>query len=392
MWVKFRHKIVFAILRPIFTVYLKLKYGYTAKKFKTGKGPYLILFNHPTNLDPFMVALSIKSPIYYIANEDLFNIPYLSKIIRYLVNPIPKLKSIKDMSAVKTAIKVVREGGNVGVSPEGNRTYSGKLNHIDIAIVKLIRLLKVPVILYTIKGGYGVNPRFSRKLRKGKMFGEVARLLEVDEVKNLTDEEVLKIIRETLEVDDPSLGLEYKGKNLAEHLESVFYKCPVCASLNTMYSSKNILKCNHCNLSVEYTPKLTFKTENPKFIFTKVSEYYYYQEGFIRSIDVDNFSFSDSNITIRKVVHRKKKQNILLGNLHLDKNGLIIQNENNKIQFSIDEIISIAILYHNTVIINVVDNVYHLVGDERFNGLKYMHLFYVMRHKKQGVTDGFLGI
>ena len=34
------------------------------------KGPYLLLFNHTTNLDPLMMALSFKGPVYFVANDD----------------------------------------------------------------------------------------------------------------------------------------------------------------------------------------------------------------------------------------------------------------------------------------------------------------------------------
>ena len=60
MWVRKRHIIVFAILRPIFRLFLHFRFGYKAEKHKLEKRPYLLLSNHQTTLDPFNIALSFK--------------------------------------------------------------------------------------------------------------------------------------------------------------------------------------------------------------------------------------------------------------------------------------------------------------------------------------------
>lgn len=392
MWIKFRHKIVFAILHPIFVVYLWVRYGYRAKKYQLEKGPYVMLFNHPTNLDPFMMALSFRGPIYFMANDDLFNIPVISPIIRYLVAPIPKAKSVRDIQAVKDCIRIVKEGGRIGIAPEGNRNYSGRVNYIDKAIVKLIKLLKVPVVLYNIYGGYGVNPRFSKRLHKGKMHGQVRRILSVEEVNDYPDNELYDIIVQSLDVNDLELNYKYRGKALAENLESVFYVCPVCHSLSTIVSRKNHLQCTHCNLEVEYTESLTFRTKNDKFSFNTVFDYYRYQEDFIRNQDLNLLKFSDHLVTLRQVIKNKRKFDIMQGSLSFDQNSLIVKSKNVIREFSYENIISLAVVYHNTLIINLEDATYHIVADNRFNALKYLHLFYQVKNIKQGVRNGFLGI
>jgi 1-acyl-sn-glycerol-3-phosphate acyltransferase len=128
-------------------------------------------------MDPFFLALSFKFPVYYFASDDIFNIPVASPIIRYLVAPIPKSKSVADLQSVRDGLQILREGGCVGVFPEGNRTLSGKLWPIEKGIAKFVKLSKVPLILYNIKGGYGSDPRWGTKVRRGKMTGEVVRVV-----------------------------------------------------------------------------------------------------------------------------------------------------------------------------------------------------------------------
>src|SRR5690554_3484206 len=159
-WMKFRHRFVFALVRPFFWLFLRLRYGFRYKRCHLPKGPAIILFNHTTNMDPFMVSSSIHGPVYFVATDDIFSIPFISKLIKYLVAPISKSKAVNDINTVKNCLRIVKEGGRIAISPEGNRTYSGKLCHINKAIVKLVKLLKVPLVLYNIVGGFGVNPRF----------------------------------------------------------------------------------------------------------------------------------------------------------------------------------------------------------------------------------------
>lgn len=391
MWLKFRHRVVFALLHPIFIIYLRIKYGYKAYKYRLPKGPCLILYNHPTNLDPFMLALSFWGPIYFMANEDLFNRSYFSSILKYLVAPIRKSKSIRDIQAVKDSIRIIKEGGRIAIAPEGNRNYGGRLNYIDPSIVKLIKLLKVPVVLYNINGGFGVNPRFSQKLRKGRMFGQVKTVLEVEEITKLNNNELLQIIIENLDVDDVKLGYQYKGRALAESLESVFYICPKCHSYNSLYSNKNYLYCDNCDLKVEYTPQLLFLSYNKEFSFQTVNDFYLYQEKAIREVNGQLIEYRDSDIKLINIKNKRKKE-LMIGNLTVNNQKVSIQDENQLREFIFDDIISMAIVYHNTLIINMDNEQYHLVGSSSFNALKIMHLFYKIRNEQKGDNNGFLGI
>lgn len=392
MWVKFRHKFFFKLFRGLTYLYVKIKYNFKTKRYKLPKGPHLILFNHPTNMDPVFAGVAVNRPTYFIANEDLFNIPYVSKILNYLVAPIPKQKSVKDLSTIRTSLRVVKDGGNIGVSPEGNRTYSGKLNFIDNSITKFMKLLKVPVVLYTIKGGFGVNPRFAVKLRKGKIYGEIARIISAEEVNNLSEEELYKIVVDTLDVDDTKLGLTYKGEALAEYLESAFYVCPVCNEFHTLRSEGNFLYCDNCKMSAEYTEQLTFKSNDERFKIKTTRDFADFQDNFIRLLDYENTSYVDHEITLHKASKGRKREALFTGTLTLSKNGLVLKGEREELRLNLDEIISIAILYHNTIIINLQEDKYHLTGDARFNALKYLHLFTLLKSKKQGENNAFLGI
>ena len=214
-WTKPRHKIITNILYWTFGPIVRLKYHIKIDKFRPKeKRNYLILANHQTAFDQFFVGLSFKKPLYYIASEDLFSNGWVSKLITYLVAPIPFKKSAGDVGAVKNCYNVVKEGGSIVLFPEGNRTYSGKTEYIKDSVVGLVKILKLPIVFYRIEGGYGIQPRWSDVIRKGKMHAYVAKVMEPEEYKNMTDEELFSCIKEQLFVDETMItDLYYHTKN-----------------------------------------------------------------------------------------------------------------------------------------------------------------------------------
>ena len=143
LWVKKRHARVFAFLRFALAPIMRIKYRYKPVKSDLPEGPYLILSNHQASMDPFWVSKSFRFPIYFFASDDIFNLK-ISPLIEYLVAPIPKSKSLTDLKAVKDVLRVLKEGGAVGIFPEGNRTIGGGQWEVTDASAKLVKVSKVP--------------------------------------------------------------------------------------------------------------------------------------------------------------------------------------------------------------------------------------------------------
>lgn len=253
-WICRRHKAVRDLAYLVLYPYMRRKYGVTVEKFKEqGDRPYLIVMNHQTAFDQFFVGCAFQGPVYYIASEDLFSMGWVSGLIRWLVNPIPIKKQTNDLKAVKTCLRVAREGGTICLAPEGNRTYSGKLCYIKPAIVKLLRALKLPLAIFRIEGGYGVQPRWCDEVRKGKMHAYVSRVVEPEEYAGLTDQQLLALITEEMNTNEASVKGEYHHKNLAQYLERAIYVCPRCG-LSEFESSRDLITCKKCGRQVRYLP------------------------------------------------------------------------------------------------------------------------------------------
>ncbi|WP_291425905.1 1-acyl-sn-glycerol-3-phosphate acyltransferase [Deinococcus sp.] len=83
--------------------------------------PLVVAANHMTNLDPFLVARALPPGrfLQFMAKKELF-VPVVGQIIRaggsFAVD-----RSGNDVGAVRTAVRILRDNGTVGIFPQGHR-------------------------------------------------------------------------------------------------------------------------------------------------------------------------------------------------------------------------------------------------------------------------------
>lgn len=394
-WIKPRHKVIRKLIYPLLGLYVKAKTKIKIEKYREkDKGPFLILYNHQTGFDQFIVANSFAQPIYQVASDDIFSMGILSKIINYASRPIPIKKNVSDISAVKTCIKVAKEGGTIAIAPEGNRTYSGQTCSFNPAIVGLIKMLKIPVLIYKIEGGYNVLPRWADKSRKGKSRAYVSKKISVEEIEKLSKEDLLSLISKELYHNDYDMIENYKGKNRAEYLERIAYVCPKCG-LSEFESKGNKIQCKKCSISTEYLQDKSLKTSKD-FSFKTYLEWYKYQENFVNGLDLianKDILFYQEKVKIFKVIPRKRKFLLdksssikMFGNRYL----LYINNQEKETLF--DDLIAVSVLGRNKLNIYHKDEIYQIKGDKRFNAVKYLNFYHRYINQIKQSDSKFLGL
>lgn len=397
-WMKPRHKVVTALLRLAMRPYIKWRYGIALEEFKEeGDRQYLIIMNHQTGFDQFFVGMCFKQPVYYIATEDIFSLGWISRLLTWLVAPIPIKKQTTDLQAVKTCAKVAKEGGTIALAPEGNRTYSGETAYIKPSIIKLIRVLRLPVAVLRLEGGYGIQPRWSDVVRRGHMRAYVSRVIEVEEYKALSDEELVDLVQKELYVNEACADAEFHHPKRAEYLERVVYVCPYCG-LSEFESNNEVVKCKTCGREIEYTPTKELKGRGFEFPFRFVLEWYDYQNRFVRNLDPEQHMktpmFLD-RVAVSEVILYKRKQKMWdMVELLLYGDRIAIREPGKAdMPFYFDDIKVITVLGKNKLNFYYGDKVYQLKGNRRFNALKYVNIFFHYKNTKEGNKDGeFLGI
>ncbi len=392
-WMKFRHRVVRNVAYALLYPYARIKYGLTVRKFKEqGNRPYLILYNHQTAFDQFFVGMAFRGPVYYVATEDLFSMGPLSALIRYLVAPIPIKKQATDVAAVMTCIRLAREGGTIAIAPEGNRTYSGKTAYINPAIAPMARKMGLPILLYRIEGGYGVQPRWSDVVRRGKMECGVSRVIEPEEYAAMTDEALCEQICRGLYVDEGKADACFYHKKRAEYIERAMYVCPQCG-LTAFESKGDTVTCKTCRRAMRYLPTKELQGVGSDFPFRFVSEWYDFQSAFVNRLDPAAYTaeplYRERAAFSEVVVYQKKKKIKASATVSLYGDRMTVDER----VFRFDEISAAAVLGKNKLNIYHDKRVYQFKGDKRFNALKYVNLYYRYRNVHKGDEHGqFLGL
>lgn len=379
-WVKKRHARVFAFLRLVMTPFMKLRYNYVPEPAPIKEGPCLIINNHQATMDPFFVAASFKFPLYFFTSDDLFNLK-VSPLIRYLVAPIPKSKSMSDLNAVRTALRIFREGGAVSVAPEGNRTLSGRLWEMDDSIAKLAKLSKVPLVVYNLCGGYGTDPRWGGKIRRGtKYTGRVKRIIYPDEYKDMSVAELSGIIKTELDVDDAASGERYTSRRRAEYIERALYMCPVCGAVGSIYSRGTHFECKNCHTRAEYTEDLHISP--PVCGYDRIYGWYEWERGEIVKLVAGGRTVSDEGILFRESVKFKRKVKLGGDRVAIDSRKLTVSGGGKNYVYPLDEIDAITAVGKKKFNFYYKGKILQVKGDSRFCSIKYVHVFDGLRALK----------
>ena len=396
-WIKFRHRVLRNIIYLLVAPYCRLKYGIKVQRFKQQeKRPYLILLNHQTGFDQFFVGMAFKRPIYFLATEDIFSNGFISSLIKYLVAPIPIKKQTVDVRAVMNCIRVVKEGGTLAIAPEGNRTYSGKTEYMNPAIVSLIRKLDIPVALFRIEGGYGVQPRWSDVVRKGKMKAYVSKVIYPEEYALLSNEVLVDMIQQELYVNEAEVSGEFHHKKSAEYLERAMYVCPYCG-LSTFESQGTVIACKKCGKKIRYLPTKELQGEGFDFPFRFVDDWYEYQKDFIQRLDNSLYEqqpIYEEEVALSQVIPCQRKDLICKNaKIQLYGNRIVLESEKQKFCFPFEEVSAVTVLGKNKLNIYHAGKIYQCKGSKRFNALKYVHIYYRYKNKDKGEADAkFLGL
>ena len=392
-WIRSRHRVVTFLLRLVLRPYIRLKYGATFEEFpEQGDRPYLILMNHQTAFDQFFVGIIFKQPVYYLASEDLFSMGWLSKLIRFLVAPIPIKKQTLDLQAVKNCILVAREGGSICLAPEGNRTFHGRTLYMKPAIASLAKKLGLPIALFRIEGGYGVHPRWSDVIRKGSMRCRVSRVIEPEEYKQMSNEELFRLIETELYVDEAQLTGEYHHKKNAEYLERAIYTCPWCG-FSPFESNGDRIRCKTCGREIRHLPTKELEGIGFPFPHLFVSDWYAWQNNLLNQTDLLSLTqtpvFRDSARISR--VNPYKNKTLLKKSASVCLYGDRITLDDRNLPF--DQTHAVVVLGKNKLNIYYGDELLQLCGNKRFNALKYVNFYHRYKNIRSGdVGEQFLGL
>jgi 1-acyl-sn-glycerol-3-phosphate acyltransferase len=159
-----------AILLPAFLVYFRLqRFG---REHLPARGPLLLASNHRSFLDPFVIGLMVRRPVYFMAKRELFEKRWQAWILSSL-GAFPVDRGAGDAAAIETARAILQRGDCVVVFPEGTRVRPGPLGAPRRGVGRLALETGAPVAPIAVFGtedvrrGWRIRPR-KVSLRAGR--------------------------------------------------------------------------------------------------------------------------------------------------------------------------------------------------------------------------------
>ena len=151
-WYRFGYKLTWFLAKLLFS------FKVIGRERIPSTGGCILAMNHESYLDPPLAGICCRRPIYYLARKTLLEWPLLGPIFPK-VNVIPVDQERADMSALKTIIKLVRNGECTIVFPEGARTLDGRLQPAQPGIGLVIAKTRAPIVPMRIFGAHEAMPR-----------------------------------------------------------------------------------------------------------------------------------------------------------------------------------------------------------------------------------------
>ena len=373
------HRFIMSFLRITVGPFVKRIFRYSCKRQKGPERPAIVISNHNSDLDPAFVGLGFSRHMYFLTSEHALRNGFPSKMLDFIFSPVSIDKTNTDIQAVKEMIRRIKKGASLCLFAEGDRSFSGKTAPLTISAAKLVKASRADLITFRIEGGYFTTPRWGKKMRKGAMTGGVVNTYTAQEIKSKTDREVLALIESDIFVDaygtQSKEHILYKGKDLAENIETALYLCPGCGKPGTIISRGNDFSCE-CGLKAEYTESGFLEGEG--LPFSTITEWYEWQESELVKIVKnagDSLICADEGQRLYEVEVTVGKKIIGEGQLRIDREALHCAG----MRFPIERITRMAVAGQMILLFSLKDGpTYEVRSTVPRSALKYREIFRIL--------------
>jgi len=138
-----------AILQPSMQLYFLLVRG--GRHNIPAEGAVILAANHRSLLDPFVIALCLGRPVYFVAKRELFERRWQGWILNAL-GAFPVRRGESDEEMMETARTVLERGEPVLIFPEGKRVRSGPVGNPKRGAGRLALETGAPIVPIAVTG------------------------------------------------------------------------------------------------------------------------------------------------------------------------------------------------------------------------------------------------
>jgi 1-acyl-sn-glycerol-3-phosphate acyltransferase len=205
---------VYAVLKRVLPPLLRHLFAFrvTGLEHLPARGPYVVAANHANYLDGVVLGAALPRKIRFLVMPRVYRATPLHPYFHDHVGSIPVSLARPDPGAIRRALRVLEEGGVVGIFPEGPFSRHGTLVRGQPGVALVALRAGVPVVPAAISGTFRalaarrfflprrvpLGVRFGKPLRfatprrrvtqgvradvTGRIMDEIATLLEAEQL------------------------------------------------------------------------------------------------------------------------------------------------------------------------------------------------------------------
>jgi hypothetical protein len=225
-------------------------------------------------------------------------------------------------------LRRLKAGCSVCVFIEGERSYAGQTEFIPDSAAHLAKMCGCALVTYRIEDGYFTEPRWASSSRpNGHMTGHVVKVYSPEELKAMTPAEINEAIGRDLHEDAYARArknpVRFRGRRLAEHMETLLCLCPRCGRIHTLESRDDTVRCWKCGFSFRYLPTGFLAGED--LPFDNIRDWNRWQTiELLRMCDEagEEPIFTDSSVRCDEVLFAQDTKSVGKGEMHLFRDRL----------------------------------------------------------------------
>jgi 1-acyl-sn-glycerol-3-phosphate acyltransferase len=160
-------------------------------------GPFVLISNHQSFLDPMLCGIPLKRQVSFLARESLFHHWFFGRAIAS-VNTIPVKQGQADISAIRRAIDILKQGRGICLFPEGTRSWDGKITPFKPGFGLLCRRGAAAIVPVVVDGAFECWPRHKKLFSYGPIVVNYGKAIPAEQAKNMGDEKLAEVLTSTL--------------------------------------------------------------------------------------------------------------------------------------------------------------------------------------------------
>lgn len=174
----------FKIIQALMRVFLRLCFRYRIEGTENipSEGGAIVALNHRSYWDVVFAGACVDRPLRYMAKSTLFDNPVFGCLITKL-GAFPVERGKGDVGAIRSALKILRDGNLMLIFPEGKRVRNGERVKAKSGVALIASMANVPIVPICIDGEYkffgkikfkiappiDLNAKYGRKLTSAQL-------------------------------------------------------------------------------------------------------------------------------------------------------------------------------------------------------------------------------